>query len=505
MLWTRESSVLYQTGMSIKIYIILLMSAIILISYPGTGYFLMINARNAVLEEKQAKLFGLAKLLDDSLDRSFAEIVSAVGMERASRDEKIRILNEVLSRHTDFIANAETGIGVGYYSKDLDAIITYGPSSDLGSKVGQSISQTHKGREVMRTGQKVVQTASLVRGEIMNCMYPVIRNGETIGYIWANELVEDIRLQTEQMEDRFILIIFLGIIISLIGTALIANSISTKVTIVKKGLKKIQEDFAYRIPEMGGEIGEIATAVNEVAAALSQRRQLEQQMQRADKLAALGEVAAGVAHEIRNPMTAVKGFIQLIEEDLPPESPHREYTGIAIYEVNRMNKIVEELLYYARPSESSKMKVDINQILEAILTLVDFKIKKSNVTVTRNFTVKLPRIYVDDEQIRQVFLNLIINSTQAIEDKGTIIVSSGIADDGKSVYVGIEDTGKGIDAKDLERLFDPFYTTRKNGTGLGLAVVQRIVELHEGKIKVESIPGRKTVFTVELPVSNGDR
>lgn len=487
-------------NLTLRIVLSLIMTVVILISILGTSYVLMRNARSALLEEKQVKLFAFAKLLDIALVKTYDEILQDKGLLDASREEKIRALNEELREITDYVANSEPGIGVGYYSKELDAIITYGPSNELGYYVGQPISTTHQGREVMRTGQAMVQTAFLVRGEIMNCMLPIQRGDEVIGYIWSNELVEDINNQINRLEYRFRLTIFFGILFSMVGAALIIDSVLSKVDLIKRGLKEVQKDLDYRLKPISGEMGEIVDAINEMAAALSQRKRLMEQMQRADRLAAIGEVAAGIAHEIRNPLTAIKGFIQLFEEELPEDDPKLVYTLIINREVDRMNKIISELLYYARPSEPQQVLVNINDVLESALFLVNFKTIKPKIKVTKNYNQSLPLISVDEEQIKQVFLNLIINSTQAIDTAGEIKLETDITADEKYVVAVVSDTGKGIAQSNLKKLFDPFFTTREKGTGLGLAVVHKIIELHEGQIEVESQVGQGTTFRLYLPV-----
>lgn len=493
---------LKNNGFSLRVFIFFFMTFVLLISIPGTGYFMMKSAKDALIEEKQSKLFALAKLMDEGLETTFDEILTSNKMGQASREEKIWFLNGKLKKYTDMVAGSETGIGVGYYSKSLDSIVTYGPSSDLGQKVGQTISPDHLGHEVMRTGKKIVQTASLVRGKIMNCMYPIERGGKVIGYIWANELVEDINFQIERMKDHFYIVILFGVLISIAVTSLVANYIAAKVTIIKNGLKNIQGDLNYRIEPISGEFGEIGKAINEMADSLSERKKLELQMQRADRLAALGEVAAGVAHEVKNPITAVKGFIQLIEEDIPEGDSRREYTGIAVSEINRIDKIVEQLLYYARPSDSRKILADINHVLKGVLPLVSFRIQKGDIKLITDFKENIPLIMVDEEQIKQVFLNLIINSTQAMEKGDEISISTGINSSDDFLKIEIRDTGVGIAKDDLNKLFNPFFTTRSDGTGLGLAVSQRIIELHNGEIKVWSEPGKGTIFTVYLPIAD---
>lgn len=492
---------IFRGRVSLRIYMTLVLAGVMMASIIGTGYVLVLEAKKALLEEKQHKLFALAKLMDDSLKQTFDEIIENAGAGSASRIKKIRILNRELSRFTDFIAAAEPGIGVGYYSKDLDAIITYGPSDDLGQKMGESISLTHQGRVVMQTGEKKVQTGKLVRGAIMNCMLPIIRNGKTIGYIWSNELLEDINTQIQQMLKRFYLTILAGLAISFFGTTFIANNLASKVNTIKNGLKEIQKDLDHRISPVGGEIGEIAVAVNEMAGALGERKKLEEQMERADRMASLGEIAAGVAHEIRNPLTTIRGFVQLIDEDFPENDSRHEFTGIIIREVDRLNRIVEELVFYAKPSQSQVIPVDLNQILEYSLRLANFKGSKSTIILQEHYDSHLPLISVDGEQIKQVFLNLIINSRQAVEADGKIGVLTRISADKASVEVVISDNGSGIEPENLKRLFDPFFTTRETGTGLGLAVAQKIVELHGGQIRVESTPGNGSAFSVYLPIN----
>ncbi|NPV90128.1 MAG: hypothetical protein HPY50_05040 [Firmicutes bacterium] len=339
----------------------------------------------------------------------------------------------------------------------------------------------------------------------MNCMTPIIRDGKVIGYIWANELIQDINSQFFRMENRFYLVIFISVLLSFLGSVLIADNVSSKVTRIKNGLKSIQNDLNHRIPPMSGEIGEISEAINEMAGALSERNRMMEQMQRADRLAMVGEIAAGVAHEIRNPLTSIKGFVQFLEEDLGPDDPKLEYTRVVVKEVDRVNKIVSQLLYYARPSESHSVLADINQVLENTLVLVNLKMFGTRVVLNRQLQSGLPLIPLDEEQMKQVFLNLILNAAQSVEGEGEITVETGLSKDGSMVRAVIRDTGIGIREEDLKKVFDPFFTTREKGTGLGLSVAQKIVEGHGGVIEVTSRPGEGSEFAVYLPIGKEGR
>ncbi len=481
----------------VRTFIFFCMSAIITIASISVGFFLIQHARTTLVAEKQNKLFAFTRLLDNGLKGTYNDILEQQGLLNASRDQKIETLNRHLAAFTDRVAGAQEGIGVGYYSKELNAIITYGPSELLGHMVKMSIKEDHQGLRVMATGKPMVQTGRLVRGSIMNCMQPLIRDGEVIGYVWANELVDDINHQISKLSSTAYVIILVGILFSFLGTAFIAQVVGSRIREINSAIKIIEDDPSFRIPPMAGDLGEIARSINEFAERLILRRKLEEQMQRTDRLVALGEIAAGVAHEIRNPLTSIKGFVQLIESEMEEDDPQRKYTGIVISETDRLNKIVHELLYYARPSDTLRTDVDINRILIDSLQLVSINAAPRDITITTALSETLPGIKGDPEQLKQVFLNILMNAVQALEGRGHIAVSARKEDDG--VQVVVEDDGKGIIPEHLNRIFDPFFTSRSDGTGLGLAVVQKIVALHHGEIRAENVSSGGARFIISLP------
>ncbi len=483
----------------VRTFIFFCMSAIIAIASLSVGYYLIQHARATLVSEKQNKLFAFTHLLDNGLKGTFNDILVAEGYEDAPRDKKIEILNNSLEAFTDSVAKAQPGIGVGYYSKDLNAIITYGPSDLLGHMVKLSIKADHQGLQVMKNATPMVQTGRLVRGSIMNCMLPLIRNGEVIGYVWANELVDDINNQLHQMSSTSYVIIGVGILFSFLGTAFIAQVVGRRIHEINSAIKIIEDDPSFRIPPMAGDLGEIARSINEFAERLIIRRKLEEQMQQTDRLVALGEIAAGVAHEIRNPLTSIKGFVQLIESEMAEHDPQRQYTNIVITETDRLNKIVHELLYYARPSDTFRSNININKILMDSLQLVNINVAPREISIETFLAETLPEMSGDPEQLKQVFLNLLMNAVQALEGKGQIMVRSEVAQEG--ILVTIEDDGKGIVPDHLDRIFSPFFTTRSDGTGLGLAVVQKIVALHHGEIRAENINGGGARFILLFPLA----
>ncbi|MGI6649206.1 MAG: methyl-accepting chemotaxis protein [Bacillota bacterium] len=261
-LWQNRNKLSFQFNM-LLIAVALIMMSILSV----TGYVLMQNAQNALINEKQAKLFSYTKQLDLALEKTFDQMIIEKGLQNASREEKIKALNEELVEITDFVANSSPGLGIGYYAKELDGIITYGPSQEMGDTVGQSINDEHMGRKVLATGQQIVQTANLVRGEIMNCMSPIIRDGEVIGYIWSNELMETINIQIAEMQRKFYLSIVIGFVLVLIGVAVVARFTRKNLKSIELGIQSSQAlaqgDLTRNIEvAANNEIGDLINEIN---------------------------------------------------------------------------------------------------------------------------------------------------------------------------------------------------------------------------------------------------
>jgi signal transduction histidine kinase len=226
-------------------------------------------------------------------------------------------------------------------------------------------------------------------------------------------------------------------------------------------------------------------------------------MRRADRLASLGTLTAGLAHEIRNPLVAIKTFTQLLPERLEDEEFRTHFLNIASSEVDRISSLITELLDFARPSDPKLEFEDINHILEGMLLLVSTETKKKQINITKNYSTNLPPIKIDREQIKQVFLNILLNSIEATPEKGEITVKTrSFEKPGGESYIQIEvtDTGRGIPAEHLEDIFTPFFTTKDKGSGLGLSISHQIIQDHRGYMDVESESNKGTSFFINLPL-----
>jgi PAS domain S-box-containing protein len=241
--------------------------------------------------------------------------------------------------------------------------------------------------------------------------------------------------------------------------------------------------------------GQVLGAV-EISTDLTQIKQMQNQMQHAKTLAALGEMSATVAHEIRNPLAGIGGFAGLLERDLDGDDPRRALVKKIVQGVSSLNKIVSNLLVYTRHMELKVLRVDFTAWMEDILNYAEVEIAKENkdIAIARDYGFGRMEARIDPEKLQQVFLNLIFNAIQAIEGKGKITIKADL-DERDFLRVAVIDDGKGIPADIQGKIFNPFFTTKEQGTGLGLAIVQRIVALHGGEITVASRPG-ETRFEV---------
>jgi two-component system, NtrC family, sensor histidine kinase AtoS len=214
-------------------------------------------------------------------------------------------------------------------------------------------------------------------------------------------------------------------------------------------------------------------------------------------LAALGELVAGIAHDIRNPLTSIRGFVQYLQKSKDPLEL-REYAPLIIREVDGLNRIIGELLKFAKPHPPRYSSVQVNDLIREVLSLVKTRAEKQDIRIDLALDSSLPFIEADGEQLKQVLLNLFINACQAIPAQGSILfkTSKNLAD---WLTISVIDSGIGISPENLDKVFDPFFSTKPAGTGLGLAVVQRIINGHKGEIGISSEPGKGTTVTIRLP------
>ncbi|HAO5462610.1 TPA: two-component system sensor histidine kinase AtoS [Escherichia coli] len=586
----------------------MILMAILMVIVPTLtiGYIVETEGRSAVLSEKEKKLSAVVNLLNQALGNRYDLYIDL------PREERIRAFNAELAPITENITHAFPSIGAGYYNKTLDAIITYAPSALYQNNVGVTIAADHPGREVMRTNTPLVYSGRQVRGDILNSMIPIERNGEILGYIWANELTEDIRRQAWKMDVRIIIVLTAGLLISLLLIVLFSRRLSANIDIITDGLSTLAQNIPTRLPQLPGEMGQISQSVNNLAQALREtrtlndliienaadgviaidrqgdvttmnpaaevitgyqrhelvgqpysmlfdntqfyspvldtlehgtehvaleisfpgrdrtielsvttsrihnthgemigalvifsdltaRKETQRRMAQAERLATLGELMAGVAHEVRNPLTAIRGYVQILRQQTS-DLIHQEYLSVVLKEIDSINKVIQQLLEFSRPRHSQWQQVSLNALVEETLVLVQTAGVQARVDFISELDNELNPINADRELLKQVLLNILINAVQAISARGKIRIRTWQYSDSQQA-ISIEDNGCGIDLSLQKKIFDPFFTTKASGTGLGLALSQRIINAHQGDIRVASLPGYGATFTLILPIN----
>ena len=244
--------------------------------------------------------------------------------------------------------------------------------------------------------------------------------------------------------------------------------------------------------------------------ALEEQRRIESQLIRAGRLGALGEMTAGIAHEIKNPLHAMKGTAEILRDAIPPEAPERRMMDIHMEEIDRLAQAAERFLTFARPAPSDRRPLDLRGVVQRVASLVETQARKEGVVtaVDRYDGGEPPTVMGDADQLTQLLLNIAINGVQAMAGRGGGMLSFFVSPErqGEKRYfrAGLRNNGPPIPADQLERIFDPFYTTKDGGTGLGLSICSRIADQHDGLLSVRNLPeGRGVEFTLALPAGGG--
>ena len=292
--------------------------------------------------------------------------------------------------------------------------------------------------------------------------------------------------------------------------------INLPITRLTKTMRRAEEgDLSVRVnirrkDEMGRLAENLNTMIEKLHLAKEEAEQYHQELiQRADRMASIGELASGIAHEIRNPLAGIQGAIQILAEGFPEEDPRRGVTDEIQKQIYKLERLVKDLLNYAKPVPTNYLPTDMNQLVDKVLSFFMTQPgKPENVKVEKKFFSPLPPIMVDPNSMEQAFLNIILNAQKAMPKGGTFTISThalpGRRDDGKEVQevqIIFEDTGIGIAGENLHKIFNPFFSTRSDGTGLGLSITKNIIEQHGGRIEVESRVSEGTKFIITLPAT----
>lgn len=388
--------------------------------------------------------------------------------------------------------------------------------SSVSSEVGGSVSA--EDYKIFQSPKNYGIFSVPSRGEVLSMIKPIYNEANchachgsktrVIGVLNINYSLDSTKAQMLDSSRIFVfssvaITLFLTIAISFILLRFVKNPLDD---LVDKMLKVEKGDFAVRITYEGkDEIGHLIESFNSMVDRLDRaHKELEQlhfqQLERADRLASIGEMAAGIAHEIKNPLAGISAAVTIIKDDMSVDDPRGAILGEVVDQVKRLDKTVNDLLFFGKPSLPELTWVDINSILTITLKFASQHRGGANIERHIKFQADLPPVYADGKQMQQVFLNIFLNAYQAMPNDGVLGITTSLVlrEDVQYVRVDISDSGPGIPMQILEKIFTPFYTTKAQGTGLGLPICSKLVKLHNGDIRVSSDMSG-TVFTIELP------
>lgn len=341
--------------------------------------------------------------------------------------------------------------------------------------------------------------------------YEPIRNinGRIIGILYVGILEQKYTDIQRQMVLIFVGITLAVAALSTIFALLISRQISNpirKLVVASEQLAEGNLDVKLE-PTTGDELGKLAYRFNQMAEALRQRDErlkefTKRKIMESERLAIIGQLAANVAHELNNPLQGIVTYSSLLLEKDVCDDPSRQNIEKIAIQAGRCREIIRGLLDFSRQKKPQKTLTDINALLRRCISLVENQALFHNITVAQNLDGSLPMIVVDPSQIERVFLNLIINAAEAMDEGGTLTLTTNYGLNAKNVEIEVKDTGHGISIENMQRIFNPFFTTKEigHGVGLGLAISYGIVKEHNGEITVESEIGRGATFTVSLPI-----
>jgi signal transduction histidine kinase len=337
---------------------------------------------------------------------------------------------------------------------------------------------------------------------------PVIVGDEQLGYVQVNLLLDNIRDIQHANFVRRLVATSLVFVIGMFLTIFLARRYTLPIHRLATGVKDVSEgdlSVTFNV-ESSDEIGELAENLNEMVEKLKEKELLEKRLYEAEHLSKVGQLAAGIAHEIRNPLNYISLAIDHLKSELLPSCQGRgeELEAIANNikeEVRKANYMVLNFMNYGRPLKLRLQRVNYPDLIDKAMPLMQDRLREGRIEVTRDIPENLPPMLVDPELMRNCLCNFISNGAQAMPDGGKITLGAGLDPEAGVFLLTFSDEGVGIEPQDLEKVFQPYFTTKEAGIGLGLAITERIIKEHGGALEVRSIRGEGTTFTVKLPIN----
>jgi len=482
------------------------------ISLATSWFVISFTSQSIMTAEKGDKLLTIAGMLDISLGmRSYDDILIANGAEGATREEKIAVLNRALSAYGESLTAVYPDLGVGYYSLELDAILTYAPEAQYRHTIGVPINQDHPGRLVMASNEAMVRTGSMVRGNIMNAMHPISRNGVVIGYAWANELASSIETQYRTTTNSILLILVVFYVFSVGLSILLARRSTRDVHSIVHEVRRLRTDLSHTIPKAGGDLGEVVESINAMAADIVKAEEEHKARILAEASNfAQKEFLSRMSHELRTPMNGVIGMTKLAQS-AESDSKRMEYLSKIHTSATLLMRIINDILDISK-IEAGKMTIESQpfRMVDAVNNINDMilpQTQEKGLEFTIIQDTSVPAMAIGDGlRIAQVLLNIVGNAVKFTSEGSVTLSISAKTVSARQLRLDfvVSDTGIGMNKMQQQAIFNPFTqadnsTARRfGGTGLGLSISKALVELMGGAITVDSEPGVGSVFTFHV-------
>lgn len=438
--------------------------------------------------------------LVDEIQESSSEVSKAVQLSVADLTSEA----EFSSRLKEYMKEARRkGINEVSIINNEGEIIDSSDPDAVGKR--RDVNKLGKGLKASRRhADKKTHEADSSR--LYDLVVPVIVGDEQLGYVHINLLLDNIRtLQHENFLHR-LAATFLVFMLGIGFTIFLARRYTTPIQRIVEGVKTVSSgDLSVTFPvQSGDEIGELAANFNEMVSKLREREALEKRLNEAEHLSKVGQLASGIAHEIRNPLNYISLAVDHLKSDLNDCHPgNREEMEELLdkikEEVRRVNYMVLNFMSYGRPLRLRMTTVSYPELLDKVLPLLSEKLSEQRIELVCEIAPDLPPLEVDPELLRNCMVNLITNAAQSMPEGGTITLGACFKPDERCIRLTFADEGVGIRPEDIPRISQPYFTTREAGIGLGLAITDRIVKEHGGHLKVESVVGQGSVFTLILP------
>jgi signal transduction histidine kinase len=334
-----------------------------------------------------------------------------------------------------------------------------------------------------------------------------VYKSEIIGVTWVRiHIQNDLPvIKLKQIVNATAIISLLGFLVLMLVSSLLGGEIQG----IKKEMEGIRYNPALRLSKRWGIFGYIASSINDMLNTIeeenSQRQILEQKLHQKEKLASLGNMIAGVAHEVKTPLAIIKTRIQMWQQEVKKNNEIARHISpgsmqLVIDETNRLSTLVKRLLIFSRPIDKKIKPADINKLIREVVSFIDIEKKKNSISIKHDLDADIPYIHIDENSIKQVLINVLENSVEAMPDGGLIYISSGIIPGTSKMKIEISDTGKGIPDEIFDKIFDPFFTSKESGVGLGLSISYQIIKAHNGEIYFSDNSSKGTKCTIELPL-----